>query len=533
MHLVTASQMQHMDKQTIESFGIPGIVLMENAGRGAVDFLVKKYPDLKNKKTAVIAGRGNNGGDGFVIARYLLEKNVDITVFLLSRISNVTGDAKANLELFQKLCKHYGQPRIIEIPDSAAFEEYKQGILSHQLFIDAILGTGLNSDVQGFFKEVIELLNATACPVFSVDIPSGLNSDTGKPMGTAIKAAATATFAFAKVGHILYPGNIHTGDLEIIDIGIPLLVSDTENLSLSMLEKKDIAAKFSPREFNTHKGSFGHLLVIAGSEGKTGAAALCSNAAMRCGTGRVTLGIAKSLNPILEPMVIEPMTYPLSEKNRVSEENRMPEKNKGYVSDACLDDILALLKDKQAMAIGPGLGTHKSTQKLVKQLIEKSPVPMVIDADAINCIADDPKILNKKQAPAILTPHPGEMARLCGKTTAQIQADRITVASGFAAEHDVTLVLKGAQTIIALPDGRSFICPAGNPGMASAGTGDVLTGIISGFCAQGFSMEDAGCAGVYIHGMSADILSDKIGRFGFIASDLVQQIPESIHSCLL
>ncbi|MBU1194323.1 MAG: NAD(P)H-hydrate dehydratase [Proteobacteria bacterium] len=526
MYLVTASQMQHMDKQTIESFGIPGIVLMENAGRGAVNFLIKKYPDLKNKKTAVIAGRGNNGGDGFVMARYLLEKNVDVTVFLLSRISNVTGDAKANLELFQKLCKQYGRNRIMEIPDVDAFEEHKPWILSHPLFIDAILGTGLNSDVQGFFKDAIDLLNSCACPVFSVDIPSGLNSDTGQPMGTAIKAAATATFAFAKVGHVLYPGNIHTGELEIIDIGIPRLISDTENLSLSVLEKKDIAAKFSPREFNTHKGSFGHLLVIAGSEGKTGAAALCSNAAMRCGTGKVTLGIAKSLNPILETMVIEPMTYPLPEKNRVSE------KDKGYLSDSCLDEILALLKDKQAMAIGPGLGTHKSTQSLVKQLIEKSPVPMVIDADAINCIVDDPGILNKKQAPAILTPHPGEMARLCNKTTGQIQANRITIASGFAAEHDVTLVLKGAQTIIALPDGRSFICPTGNPGLASGGTGDVLTGIISGFCAQGFSMEDAGCAGVYIHGMSADILSDKMGRVGFIASDLIQQIPESIHICL-
>ncbi|MBW2653915.1 MAG: NAD(P)H-hydrate dehydratase [Deltaproteobacteria bacterium] len=521
MHLVTASQMQEMDKQTIESFGIPGLVLMENAGRGAVDFLLKKFKDIKPKKIAVIAGRGNNGGDGFVIARYLMEKGIIVNTFLLSSKEKVVGDAKINMDLAQKLCDRSSTCSIVEISTADAFKTQKTRILHHDLFVDAILGTGLNSDVRGVFKDAIELINSSQRPVFSVDIPSGLHSDTGQPLGTAVKADATATFAFAKAGQLLYPGNTYTGDLKIIDIGIPNFIAREKNIQLSLIEKKEIAACFTPRNFQSHKGSFGHLLVIAGSMGKTGAAALCANAAMRCGTGLVTLGIAKSLNKIIEPLVIEPMTHPL------------PEKENGFLSDNCFDDIQTLLKDKQALAIGPGLGTRNGTRQLVSKLIEKSNVPLIIDADAINCIAQTPEILKKKKSPAILTPHPGEMARLCNMTTSDIQADRIGIASRFAKAYDVTLVLKGAQTLVSLPDGRSFICPTGNPGMASGGMGDVLTGMIAGFYPQKFSPEKASLAGVFIHGLCADILAKEIGAFGFVATDMIQMIPKTIHHYLL
>jgi len=365
------------------------------------------------------------------------------------------------------------------------------------------------------------LINTSKQPVFSVDIPSGLHSDTGQPLGVAVRADATATFAFAKAGQVLYPGNTYTGDLKVIDIGIPKFIALEKNIKLSLIEKKDIAACFKPRNFQSHKGSYGHLLVIAGSIGKTGAASLCSNAAMRSGTGLVTLGIAKSLNKRIESQVIEPMTHPLSEKK------------KGFLSDNCFDEIQTLLKGKQALAIGPGLGTREGTKKLVHKLIEKSTVPLIIDADAINCIAENVNILKKKKVPAILTPHPGEMAGLCDMTTLDIQADRIGIASQFAKSHDVILILKGAQTVISLPDGRSFICPTGNPGMASGGMGDVLTGMIAGFCAQGFSPEKASLAGVYIHGLCADILSKDIGAFGFVATDMIQIIPKTIHHCLL
>jgi len=525
MFLVTANQMQDMDKQTIDSFGIPGVVLMENAGRGAFDMFLRKFKDLKAKKIAVIAGRGNNGGDGFVIARYLMEKGIRVNLFLLSLKEKVTGDAKVNMELAQKLCDRSnsssGTCSIVEIPDTNALKEVKGRILHHDIFIDAILGTGLNSDVRGFFKDAIELMNSSQRPIFSIDIPSGLHSDTGQPLGVAVKADATATFSFAKAGHILYPGNSYTGELEVIDIGIPKFIAKEKNINLSLIEKKEIAACFSPRDFQSHKGSFGHLLVIAGSTGKTGAACLCANAAMRCGTGLVTLGIAKSLNNSIEPQVIEPMTHPL------------PEKEKGLLSDNCFDEIQTLLKGKQALAIGPGLGIRKGTKKLIHKLIQNSDVPMVIDADAINCIAQNPEMLKKKKASAILTPHPGEMARLCNISTSEIQADRIGISSEFAKNHDVILVLKGAQTVVSFPDGRSFICPTGNPGMASGGMGDVLTGIIAGFYAQGFSPENASLAGVYIHGLSADILARDMGDFGFVATDMIQMIPKTIHHYLL
>ncbi len=521
MLLVTAEQMQDLDKQTIDTFGIPGLVLMENAGRGAVDFIIEQFPDLKNRKVAVLAGRGNNGGDGFVIARYLMDKGICVNCFLLSTTDKVTGDARVNLDLAQKMCEKTRKGAIIEIPDAAAFKKQRAALAHHDLFIDAILGTGLNSDVRGFFKDAIELLNASSKPVFAVDIPSGLNADTGQPLGIAVNSDATATFAFAKKGHILFPGNQHTGALKVIDIGIPAFLAKEKKIPLSLVEKEQIRSLFPDRSFSSHKGSYGHLAVLAGSPGKTGAAALCANAAKRCGTGLVTLGIAGPLNPQMEPLVIEPMTFLIDDNDS------------GIITSAALGPALTLLAGKQATAIGPGMGTHEDTVAFVQSLVKACPIPMVIDADGLNCLADTPDILKKKKAAAILTPHPGEMARLCGISTADVQADRIKTASDFAQKYDVILVLKGAQTVIALPDGRSFINPTGNPGMASGGMGDVLTGLIAGFCAQGMAPHDAAVAGVFIHGLCADRLADAIGPFGYLASDIVSDIPKAIFQDLL
>lgn len=521
MLLVTANEMQEMDHKTIHSFGIPGLVLMENAGRGAVRVLLSKINSKDIRKIAVLAGRGNNGGDGFVMARYLLEKGYRVIVFLLAPKETVKGDARTHMQLFEKLCDRSPETALVEIRDESQLKANQVQILHHDLFIDAVLGTGLNADLRGLIRDAVELMNSSGKPVFAVDIPSGLNADTGKPMGTAVKAFATATFAFAKAGHLLYPGNLHTGELSIIDIGIPKFIAHEKKIQLSLVEQDEIAALFPPREFDSHKGRFGHLLVIAGSEGKTGAAALCANAAMRCGTGLVTLGVAESLNPALEPLVLEPMTHPL------------PENEKGFLSDNCLKDILSLLTGKQALALGPGLGTREGTAKLVRELVMQSPVPLVLDADAVNCLADDPDVLKRKTVPAILTPHPGEMARLCRVSSRDVQADRLGLARKFASEWDVILILKGARTVIALPDGKAFINPTGNPGMASGGMGDVLTGMVSGFLAQGFSPEAACLAGVYIHGLCADVLSKQKGAFGFLARDMVQSIPETIFQHLL
>ncbi|MCA1793612.1 MAG: NAD(P)H-hydrate epimerase, partial [Desulfobacteraceae bacterium] len=434
MFLVTAKQMQEMDRYTIEEFGIPGLVLMENAARGAVDFFMEKCRPGPDTRVAVVAGRGNNGGDGWVMARYLMEKQIPVTVFLLSSRDRVAGDARANMDLVEKLLPHYPDCAVVKITDASALEKEKTRLVHHDLFVDAIFGTGLNSDVRGIFKDVIQCINQTKKPVFSVDIPSGLNADTGAVCGVCIKAKATATFAFAKIGHIMYPGNQYTGNLRVIDIGIPGFAARKQDVGFQVLDTQTIAPLFSPRSFTSHKGTFGHLMILSGSPGKTGAAALCANAAKRCGTGLVTLGVPAGINAVLEPMVMEPMTVPL------------PQTPSGALSSAGLDQILALAKDKQALALGPGLGTDPDTKKLIQSLVTDCSLPLIMDADAINCLADNPDILTSRQFPAILTPHPGEMARLAGISTAEVQADRPGVARTFAEKYHVILVLKGAQT---------------------------------------------------------------------------------------
>ena len=520
MFLVTAKQMQEMDRYTIEKFGIPGRVLMENAGRGAVDFLMEQFQPTPATRVAVVAGRGNNGGDGWVMARYLMEKQIPVTVYLLSERDRVAGDARANMELVETMLSHSPGCAIKEIIDVKDLEKARIGLIHQDLFVDAIFGTGLNSDVRGIFREVITCINQTGKPVFAVDIPSGINADTGTVCGVSIRAAATATFAFAKIGHVLYPGNDYTGRLRVIDIGIPAFTARDQDIRFQVLEKRAIRDLFPTRPFNSHKGSFGHLLVLAGSPGKTGAGVLSANAAKRIGTGLVTLGVPGRINSVVEPMVVEPMTVAL------------PETGSGTLSAAGLDDILVLAGTRQALALGPGLGTDPDTGKLVFALVEKCPLPLIMDADAVNFVAENPDVLASRTSPAVLTPHPGEMARLAGISASEVQADRPGTARRFAQTFNVILVLKGAQSLVALPDGRLFLCPAGNPGMATGGMGDVLTGMIAGLAAQGFSLENAAKAGVFIHGMCGDLLADRVGGFGFLAGDMIQAIPEVIHKHL-
>ncbi|MGD9824373.1 NAD(P)H-hydrate dehydratase [Desulfobacter sp.] len=516
MIIVTTEQMQQMDKNTIETFGIPGRVLMENAGRGALEMLSDHF-DLEGVRVAVVAGRGNNGGDGFVMGRYLMEMGVSVSFFLLSTRDRVQGDARANMDLVLDLLAEHSLSQFIEIPDQEALEAAAEILLDHDLFVDAIFGTGLNSDVRGIYRDVIERINDSGKAVFSVDIPSGINADTGAVCGVAIQADATATFAFVKAGHILYPGNFHTGDLEVIDIGIPGHIAKAQSPHIFLPEPPDIAALIPARDFNAHKGSFGHLLVLAGSPGKTGAAALCANAAMRTGAGLVTLGVPEKLMPVMELMVIEPMTAALAQTPS------------GGLDAAALDDIITLLADKSALALGPGMGTDPGTRELIKAIISIVSVPMVIDADGLNCIANDPDILNTVKAPVILTPHPGEMARLTGKSTADIQQNRMETARNFAEKYKVILVLKGAQTLVACPDGAVFICPTGNPGMACGGMGDVLAGMIAAFLAQDLPPESAALAGVYVHGQCGDLLAED-HALGFSASDMVAGIPQALNS---
>jgi NAD(P)H-hydrate epimerase len=511
MYLVTANEMQEMDRQTIESFGLPGRVLMENAARGATRFLLEQFKSLANKKVAVVAGLGNNGGDGFVMARYLAQKGIRVSVYLLSQSHKVRGDAAANLKLLSPL-----NIPVIEIPDQESFSVHKTAMRHHHIWVDAILGTGLKSDVKGFFKEIIDFINNSNKPVFAVDIPSGLNSDTGQPCGVCIRANATATFAFAKTGHILFPGAIYTGNLEIVDIGVPTHIADNVRPLQFLLTPDLIHTVFQPRPPDVHKGHFGHLLVIAGSPGKTGAAAMTAISAMRTGAGLVTLGIPASLNAILETQVIEAMTHPL------------PETGDGILGEVSFNKIMDLLADKKCLTIGPGIGTALETKTLVHRLIKDSTKPIVVDADGLNSLVGHTEILTNLNVPVILTPHPGEMARLIDTTSGDVQKDRIGCARNFAENFNTHLVLKGARTVIAHPDGRVFINPTGNSGMASGGMGDVLTGIIAGFISQGHSPELAAHAGVYLHGAVADSLAENSGPFGYLATEVMNAIPEQI-----
>lgn len=513
MYLVTADEMKKMDRLTIESFGLPGRILMENAGLGATRFFLRQFKDIKNKRIGVVAGRGNNGGDGFVMARYLAQKGIRVTVYLLSESQKVKGDAAANLSLLAPL-----KVPVIEMPDVESFSAYKTAMRHEAVWIDAILGTGLKSEVKGFFGEVIDFLNHLNRPIFSVDIPSGLNSDTGLPCGTCIRADATATFAFAKTGHFLLPGADYTGILEIVDIGVPPYITDSVRPLQYLLTLDLICNAFRPRPLDIHKGHTGHLLVVAGSPGKTGAAAMTSMSAMRAGAGLVTLGIPASLNPVIETQVTEVMSEPL------------PETKEGVLGEASFNRIMALLSDKRCLTIGPGIGTNPETKTLVQRLLQESKKPMVIDADGLNCLIGCTEILKNFNKPAVLTPHPGEMARLIGTTAADVQKDRIHCARNFAQKYNVHIVLKGARTVVAHPDGRAFINPTGNPGMASGGMGDVLTGIIAGFISQEHSPELAAHAGVYLHGAAADALSKNKGPFGYLATDVMNVLPEAIKN---
>ena len=508
MYLVTAKEMQEMDSMTIESFGLPGRVLMENAGKGAACFFCENFSGSGKKKVGVFAGRGNNGGDGFVIARYIAENGFNVTVYLLAEKGKVKGDAKANLDLLVPL-----NIPVIEIIDKACFLNHKASMIHQDIWIDAILGTGLQSDIKGFFKIIIEFINSFKKPVFAVDIPSGLNSETGNPCGVSIKADATATFAFAKTGHLLFPGAACTGKLKIIDIGIPSYIVEQVGPQQYLLTRDYIKNFIIKRSVDAHKGDAGHLLVIAGSVGKTGAAALTATSAMRAGAGLVSLAVPDSLNIILEGLVLESMTHIL------------PESQAGVLDMRSFEKVMELLSNKKCLALGPGLGTNVKTKEFVCRVISESSVPVIIDADGLNNLVGNLEILQKINVPVILTPHPGEMARLIGESSNKINQDRIGYARKFAVRYNVYLVLKGARTVIANPDGMVYLNSTGNSGMASGGMGDVLTGIIAGLVTQGYSPEIAAQAGVYLHGDTADELFDIKGPVGYLASEVMASIP--------
>jgi NAD(P)H-hydrate epimerase len=508
MRVLNTAQMREADRRTIEDIGIPSLVLMENAGRQAVAAIEAIHGDLLEQQVAVLCGRGNNGGDGFVVARTLAQRGVDVAVFLIGRVADVRGDARINLEILGRLGL-----TVVEIADSQAWELHFSEVGDCSLIVDAIFGTGLNSPISGYIESVVTDVNASGIPVVAIDLPSGLSADSPDPIGPSIEAGLTVTLAAPKIPLVLPPAETRAGDIVIADIGIPgEVLEGLDGPHLDLLTRAAMRELVTPRQPDSHKGDYGRVLIVAGSIGKTGAAHLCATGALRSGAGLVT--IAAGCQPILSAMGPEYMTEALHETAD------------GLHPDG-VDHVIEMARD--VLAIGPGLGSAADTREFVRQLVDRASMPLVIDADGLNAFIDEPDHLAGREGrDVIITPHPGEMARLVGMSTDEVQASRLEIARNFAIAHHVFVVLKGHRTLIATPDDKVFINPTGNPGMATGGTGDILTGMIAAWLGQLLDAEAACRLAVYLHGLAGDLAEADEGEVAMTAADVAGHLGDAM-----
>ncbi len=514
MKIVTAHQMQELDRRTIQEAGVPGQVLMERAGAGVVAAMETRFGPMKGKTVTIFCGKGNNGGDGFVVARLLHRKRVHVQVCLLAHARDLTGDARL---MYRRMGKEVGTSHVVRAPSPDRMRHLTQR--SH-LLVDALLGTGTSAPVTGLYEEAIHTMNTSGIPAIAVDLPSGIHADTGVTLGTAVHASLTVTLGNPKLGLLLGAGIDHAGQVQHVDIGIPTPYVEAMRIPIALLTPAAIRSWLPTRRASSHKGTFGHTGIIAGASGTNGAAALAATAALRAGSGLVTVATPASVQASLTASVMEAMTLPL------------PETCDATVSRHALPRLHTFMQARSAIGIGPGLSTHAETSDVVRTLIARCDRPIVIDADALNALAGHTHILRLCPVPPILTPHPGEMARLLGTTTDTITCNRLGVAQDFARTHSSIVVLKGARTIIAHPHGHTAISPTGNPGMATAGTGDVLTGVITGLLAQGLAPWEAAQSGVYLHGLAGDLAAEEYGHAGLMAGDLLHYLPRAITYAL-
>ena len=510
MRVLTSEQMREADRRTIEEVGIPSIALMENAGRQIVSAMHATIDDLERRRVGIFCGRGNNGGDGLVVARLLSQEGLTVRVFLLSKAEDVVGDTGKNLQAAESLGLS-----IIEVSDRDSWYGARSGIDECEVLVDAIFGTGLNRPLDGLLNLVVGDLNAQDVPVVAIDLPSGLSADLTNPIGEAIKADVTVALAAPKLALLLAPAESWAGDVVIADIGIPAGVIDAvPGKQLELLTPEEVDFLIPSRPDDTHKGHFGHVLVVAGSVGKSGAAVLAGLGALRSGAGLVTVATPCGCVASVSSAVPEYMTLPL------------PENEEGTVTAEALEMILGF--DCDAIAVGPGLGASEAVSALVHGLVERSSVPLVLDADALNVFEMDPsRLASRDGIPIIITPHPGEMARLCRVTSAEVQADRLNTARRFATEHQIFVMLKGSGTVIADPEGAMWINLSGNPGMSTGGVGDVLTGMTAAWLAQLRRPEHACQVAVFLHGLAGDLAADEHGEIALMASDLVAHLGQA------
>ena len=511
MKVLTSVQMREIDRKTIEEIGIPGPVLMENAGFQIVRAVKKRFPDVRKEAFVVVAGKGNNGGDGLVVARHLLNQGASPQVFLLAAKDEVKGDAVVNLRIAQNIGLE-----IIPAHTPELWQANRRDLMRATVIVDAIFGTGLLNPLEGLYAQAVDDINKSRAFKVAVDIPSGLSSDTFQVIGPSVKADLTVALAAPKIAHIFPPAADRVGELVIAGISIPDFLFEDPGLTLDLVERKDVAVFFQKRKRDTHKGSYGNLLIVAGSWGKTGAAALAGKAALKMGAGLVTVATAGSALAAIAKTMDELMTEPL------------PETQERTISAAAVPKMLALLKGKNGLLLGPGLSTHPETAEFVISLLSKVKVPVVIDADGLNVLAQRFDVLSALPKPAVLTPHPGEFARLTGFSTQDVLDRRLELVPAFAKEHGVHLVLKGYRTLIGAPDGRVFVNPTGNPGMATAGSGDVLSGMIASQIIQEKDTLGAVLSAVYAHGLCGDLAAEKNGEKTLSAGDLIKFLPRAI-----
>lgn len=510
MRVLNARQMREADRQAIEDLGIPSIVLMENAGRQVLAAMDAAIGSLAGRRATVFAGRGNNGGDGFVVARGLSQQQCDVLVCLVGASGDVHGDARINLEILERL----GVP-VVSVATPADWARCSQTALDCDCIVDALFGTGLNAPLTGLHEAVISAINAAGVPVVAVDLPSGLSADQCGPIGPAIAASLTVTFAAPKLPLVMPPTEALVGTLVVADIGIPRhVLGGLDGPAIEFMIPAEARTLVPTRAAEAHKGSFGHVCVAAGSRGKSGAAHLAGMAALRSGAGLVTIATPTSCLPIVASMGAEYMTMGLGETAD------------GCVTGRAAKAVVGVNCD--VLAVGPGLGTGPEQRAFVQELLAHCTRPLVVDADALNVLADAPRGLRaRKGQVVVITPHPGEMARLIGSTVSDVQNRRLDVATTFARDRGVVVVLKGYRTIVAAPDGRVFINSTGNPGMATGGTGDVLTGVIAGWLAQVADPVDACRLAVYLHGAAGDIAARAEGQVAMTAGDILRYLGEA------
>ena len=517
LKITSAAQMREMDRQTIEDYGVPGIVLMENAALRVVEVLAERFAPLKGKRISVVCGKGNNGGDGLAIARHLATRfEADVSVYLASDPAEYRGAAAVNY----KMAQAYDLRRTV----SGSPLSGRGGLI-----IDALLGTGIKGAVSGPYAELIQSMNDSGCPIVAVDVPSGLDADTGKVDGACVRAALTVTFALPKFGLMVYPGAEYAGEVIIANLGMPRAVMQADTVNVFATEAADVSQCLPPRVNgrDSNKGQFGHVTIFAGSAGFVGAPVLSSEAAARMGAGLVTLAVPEGIQAAAMARV-SPVIMTRS----------LPQTSEGTFAASGLEEALEIAAKGTAAALGPGLGGPENDEirKFVREFVARCPVPLVIDADALNCLAMESDrgaaIVRGRSAPTVMTPHPGEMGRLRGTNTKTVQADRRGAVEQTAKEYGCVVLLKGARTLIADASGRLAVNMTSNPGMATGGAGDALTGIIAALLAGGLEAWDAAAAGAYLHGMAGDLAAaDQSGTAGLIATDIIGWLPRALGQC--